>query len=1168
MTVAIIAGSLVVPVFADSLNYEEEARTLYDLGLFKGVSETEYKPNLEARLLREEAVALLLRMFKLEDEALSMDENEAKQILSEKFKDADQIASWAVKYVAYAVKNGIIAGRPDGNFAPKDNLLGREYAKMLLTMLGYVQGKDFEYEFSMSELANVSGFPQKEAVALDTEYLLRDDVVGMSYYTLTAEYVAGENAGKKVIEVIVGDDEEMRALAIEKGLIEKPVMVLVEELPDIEITQGDELVLPETVKVTYSDGTVKDVKVSWPNIDTNEPREKTEITGVLEGSDGKLFAKFNLTIKEAALRVTGVSATNLVEVVVTFNNDVSGNSAAAKADNYSLSKGTIDSVTVNGNIVVLSLKRDNVPANQTAAKLTVNEKILPAKETFDFTFFDRELPEVLGLEATGPKEFTITFSEPIQTKGTVSIKTGSSTLSVNYNEITLGTAKVKVPLYSSLTDGKDYEVTIQGFSDYAGYNNVVKTITYSYVKDTSAPVAEIETAKQEYVVVKFNKPVKGIIKEMFSHTFSAWTATKVTEDEKGEKAIDPDRSYDKVYVWFYTGNDKEDKPIPEGEVSFRILGKATREIDKKDFEIKDLWDNKFETATFTLSVAADKTIPDIKEIKVTAEDAFTIEFTKKVSFTKDNIEILDSEGKKIDGLTWTVSPSSADTKFTVTLSKGQAGKTLVVNIKNVYDATLNSNKLDLYSTTLDITDKKAPVVSYVRWDGGDYIYVFFNEDVDEATALNVNNYMLYNNDGTFTKLTGATSFFEGTKIVKINVKDQKLRIKANETKLFVTGVKDLAGNEIEAGTTDKPIQKIADNKAEMTEANATAPNTIEVFFNARLGLVDKDAFTIHGVSDVAIANMEEQLKDGNTKLVLTLSKDMTYDASGVSVEITPDGAKLLKDLFDETVKSKTVTVNDKIAPAIDKVEQDIENNEAVIKLTFKEKVKTTTTKEYAAKDLVILDKDGKELVAGIDYQIVAIHEGSGNSNTNEIRIELLGSKAAYRGKLTVKTADTVQYITDNAGNKLASFSKEITMENRSYGVDQDPGKTGGDGLDYKFEKGVLTIKMKEKGTPVPFVKGGAPESAYWIGIKIEKPLSVEIEDLGENKDIEITVNGKKFYTDEDEPGAFWYYFNAGEEEKTEDTTVSGSFEMTIKWNSKYTETIKVEYNVKVAGSSN
>lgn len=1040
MTVAIIAGSLVVPVFADSLNYEEEARTLYDLGLFKGVSETEYKPNLEARLLREEAVALLLRMFKLEDEALSMDENEAKQILSEKFKDADQIASWAVKYAAYAVKNGIIAGRPDGNFAPKDNLLGREYAKMLLTMLGYVQGKDFEYEFSMSELANVSGFPQKEAVALDTEYLLRDDVVGMSYYTLTAEYVAGENAGKKVIEVIVGDDEEMRALAIEKGLIEKPVMVLVEELPDIEITQGDELVLPETVKVTFSDGTVKDVKVSWPNIDTNEPREKTEITGVLEGSDGKLFAKFNLTIKEAALRVTGVSATNLVEVVVTFNNDVSGNSAAAKADNYSLSKGTIDSVTVNGNTVVLSLKRDNVPANQTAAKLTVNEKILPAKETFDFTFFDRELPEVLDIVATGPNEFTVTFSEPIKEKGTVTIKTGSATLSVNYGEIEkgLGKATVKIPLYSSLTDGKDYEITIKEFKDYAGYNNVIKTITYSYVKDTSAPVAEIVEAKQEYVVVKFNKPVKGIIKEMFSHTFSAWTATKVTEDEKGANEIDPDRSYDKVYVWFYTGNDKEDKPIPEGEVSFRILAKAKQEDgEKKEYEIKDLWGNKFETATFTLSVAADKTIPDIKEIKVTAEDAFTIEFTKKVSFTKDNIEILDSEGKKIDGLTWTVSPSSADTKFTVTLSKGQAGKTLVVNIKNVYDATLNSNKLDLYSTTIDITDKTKPVVNYVRWDGGDYIYVFFNEDVDEATALNVANYMLYNN-GTFTKLTGATSFFEGTKIVKINVKDQKSDIKITDetkTRLFVTGVKDLAGNEILAGTTD-PIEKISDNQAEMTKAVATAPNTIEVFFNARLGLVDKDAFTITipGVKDVAIANMEEQLdKDGNTKLVLTLSENMPYDASGVSVEIDEDGAKLLKDLFDVIVKKGTKEVTDKIAPAIEKVEQDedTENNEAVIKLTFKENVKTETAKELAATDIVIIDKDNKKLVAGIDYTILEISNNDDESDSDVVKIVLRGSKATYRGKLTVKTADTVQYITDKKGNKLASFSKEVTIEDRS-----------------------------------------------------------------------------------------------------------------------------------------
>ena len=77
VVVTLMAAMLAVPVFAASLKYEDEAKVLYDLGLFKGKSETAYVPALEDRLLREEAVAVLLRMFKLEEEALKMDEKEA-----------------------------------------------------------------------------------------------------------------------------------------------------------------------------------------------------------------------------------------------------------------------------------------------------------------------------------------------------------------------------------------------------------------------------------------------------------------------------------------------------------------------------------------------------------------------------------------------------------------------------------------------------------------------------------------------------------------------------------------------------------------------------------------------------------------------------------------------------------------------------------------------------------------------------------------------------------------------------------------------------------------------------------------------------------------------------------------------------------------------------------
>jgi hypothetical protein len=104
IVVVLITGLIAVPTFAaQSLKYEDEARVLNQLGLFKGISATEYRPNLEAKLLREEA--------------LKMNEKEASNVLKG-FKDADEIATWAIRYIAYAVENNVIVGRSDGNFAP------------------------------------------------------------------------------------------------------------------------------------------------------------------------------------------------------------------------------------------------------------------------------------------------------------------------------------------------------------------------------------------------------------------------------------------------------------------------------------------------------------------------------------------------------------------------------------------------------------------------------------------------------------------------------------------------------------------------------------------------------------------------------------------------------------------------------------------------------------------------------------------------------------------------------------------------------------------------------------------------------------------------------------------------------------------------------------------
>lgn len=1069
IAVTLIFGMITIPAFgAPALKYEDKARVLNKLDLFKGISEKEYVPNLEAKLLREEAVALLLRMFGLEDEALKLTEREANSILN-RFKDADKIAAWAIKHIAFAVEEGVIVGRPDGNFAPKDNLLGREYSKMILAMLGYVQGIDFQYEFSTIEFCSVTGFSQQEGSKLDETTILRDDVVGMSYYALTAEYAAGKNKGMTVIEAIVGNNEKLREIAINEGLIEEAVVVSVDAISDISVKVGQLLKLPDKIKAVFSDGKTADVSVNWPYIDTSKPMSRTQIKGTIDGTD--VTAKVYVTIEDAVIRVNNVTADNLIEVVVNYNQDISDNKEVEKKENYSLDVAKIKSIETSGNTAVLTLEKS--PDNQKKAKLTINEKILPAKETFEFTFFDATLPEIISLEVTGPKEFTVTFTEPIEDSkdGKVTVKTGSSSLSVNKNEIEVGKAKVKIPLYSSLVDGKEYVVTIQGFKDYAGYNNVIKTITFTYIKDLTPPLATVETANQEYVVIKFNKPVSGLYKEQFSHTFSAWTASEITEEDG--TAIDPTKSYDKVYVWFYLGDKKLDRPIPEGSSTLRVLGKVTGSDDSKVYEIKDLWGNKFETETYIITVKSDKSIPEVKKISVIAENAIEIEFSKKVVFEKDNIEVLDNNGKTISGLTLDIESSSDPNKFTVTFNQRLAGKTVIVNIKNVYDATINSNKLDYYSETIDITDKTPPELTKVTYsvekDGSKevawFLYVFYNEDVDGETALNVGNYYL-KNGSIYTKLSDTAEFYAGEKIIKISLTSkEKDLVQINLTELFVVSVRDMAGNDIMPSLEIVKDMTAAENAPYIKEAVAIEQNKIVVTFSEELGTYDRDAFEIKldGVTKtVKVDDLDEDIDEkGRTQLTLLIDGRLPSNTSADKIIIVQP--KAITNLFGVMPAITEKIISDGIKPELIEKKPIIISDDGKIVIRFTEALDDSTIPRlYIPLDLEIYKKSDSEnsLTAGTEYTVVI-------DNTHE-RPWIEGEYIDIYGKVVVtinsvmpnetyriSSRGTISYIKDTKGNTAKPFTKvtEIKGSDLVSGVVDalDSAKTeaaGKNGSDY------------------------------------------------------------------------------------------------------------------------
>ena len=254
----VIIGGLITPVFANgNLRYQEEAKKLYELSLYKGISEDTYEPDLEGMLTREQSTIILLRLIGEEDDALKMTQAEVKIALAP-FKDAKLVSDWAKNQVAYAVKKEIMKGY-NGLLDPQGGLKGIQYASLLLQAIGE---QDFEYRSALDKLVVIGALKTGvDTIRFDKEQLTRDDVVGLSYAMLT---VKTEN-GKTMIENLVENGEVSRVKAEELGLVEPEAPVVTEE--PIETTE------PEIPVETE-----EPIETTEPEVpvETEEPIETTE----------------------------------------------------------------------------------------------------------------------------------------------------------------------------------------------------------------------------------------------------------------------------------------------------------------------------------------------------------------------------------------------------------------------------------------------------------------------------------------------------------------------------------------------------------------------------------------------------------------------------------------------------------------------------------------------------------------------------------------------------------------------------------------------------------------------------------------------------------------------------------------------------------------------------
>ncbi|MBO2943392.1 S-layer homology domain-containing protein [Paenibacillus sp. F411] len=112
--------------------YEAHAAAVADLGIIIGRQNDHFAPN--EPLTREEMAAVLVRAYRYKYQS-GHSEASGPTVSGELFQDVSQISDWAFENVAEAISIGLLQGKGNGRFAPKDQVTRAEAAQALYNLL-------------------------------------------------------------------------------------------------------------------------------------------------------------------------------------------------------------------------------------------------------------------------------------------------------------------------------------------------------------------------------------------------------------------------------------------------------------------------------------------------------------------------------------------------------------------------------------------------------------------------------------------------------------------------------------------------------------------------------------------------------------------------------------------------------------------------------------------------------------------------------------------------------------------------------------------------------------------------------------------------------------------------------------------------------------------------
>ncbi|OLN24129.1 hypothetical protein BTO30_01575 [Domibacillus antri] len=1011
---ATLVASAVTPAFAASdfsdvsSTYKDAVNYLVENNIAKGTSETTFGTN--NTITRGDAAVMIAN-------ALKLDVSDAPE---SSFTDLNSRVKNAVNAL-YA--KGIINGKSATKFEPNANITRVEMAKVVTLAYGLEAG-DTKNEFTD---VNSTFDPYVDALLNNNITLgITGDLFGATQDVTRGQFALFMYRGK---DLLPGTEVPATPVATVESI--KAV-----NETTMEVVLDGEVTAVSAADFKFNNG----LQVLKAEIKTAAAAAGTKTTVVLTTSTQTPGQTYSLvsykgeTVENVTVpgyvaptpEVTSVTALNLKQFTVTFNQTVDKTSAEDKA-NYQFNKtalagGDVVKLNEDGKSVTVTLASANT--NQDVKEVAVKDVknadgVKVSDYKVDVTFLDLTIPTVVSAKQIAPNEVQVFFSEPVQGTGFL-IDGGKYSATVkSYDDATNS-----VILTTGTLENGEHTITVNTNTgdtvrDYAGLKLAKSDVKFTVAADTTAPtLVSAEAKTQTEVVLTFSEQIDAAtLGTNVYHTaetaaYKASTVTPVAGSNGTQFTV------------------AFSNPIPAGTATFLVSKEAA----------KDNFSNKNSAVLqVTAPVAVDTVKPAVTGFKYIDTKKAEITLSEEVTGAdvRGNFKVTDKDGKAVD---FTISGyTDKDKKLTINFTSAlKEGAQYKLEVTGLKDKAVVPNEMLKYTNTFTATDVTGPTVSttgiYNTTDRT--VTVFFNEPVDGTTALDKSKYTLrYASDTKELALpTDATVSLGGNNTsvtIKLptTVKDSAgTDISSSISGLVVGQVKDVAGNNSNTFTLVgfAPAGNLGAADVITGSAKTTDTRTVQFEVDTPLKSIVAADFTVNA-KNVEFATFENKtLSDGSYGALVTLKvAEVDKWATAATPAIATKAITASKTLYDgglDVSTSLVAAAKDGVAPAVDKTGSPAVDNVVVkdnklangnvgqdgivdtIEVAFTEALKVSTV---SIDDFQVSGYEVKDLtISGGNTVALEVKQAGAANMTDTFVVKLVGS------------------ISDTADNVLAASTTE------------------------------------------------------------------------------------------------------------------------------------------------